>query len=345
MSGPGLPRRSATARRPGTRLRTLAARACSATTMERLVDPVVADLQVEYAQAVRDSRPWKGRWTLLVSYLAFANVMLLCGILGTRQAWRNWNQDDQRNLARVLWRSGLAALAITFLFEIPGLMRLPSRLGGSRDASLSLLIAYLVPAGLATSIPIGILIGTILGLAGRIRSRRLPAAVLLAALAISGASFVNVGWIVPAANQLYREELIGGIVPRAERELTLIEMRRAAEELRRWDAAHPDRERVKRLTFAYHQRYAIAGSSLTLTLLALRLAPRHRVGRMAAAVISCAAVACAVIVFRLGWFLSHVDIVSAPIGAWLLHIVAVSTTVLAAINGRWRNLPLIRTRA
>jgi lipopolysaccharide export LptBFGC system permease protein LptF len=122
-------------------------------------------------------------------------------------------------------------------------------------------------------------------------------------------------------------------------------MRRAEEELRRWDAVYPDRERAKRLTFAYHQRYAIAGSPLTLALLALLLTPRRRVGRITAAVISCTVIACAVIVFRLGWFLSYVDIVSAPIGAWFLHIVAVTTTVLAAISGRWRNLPLTRTRA
>lgn len=310
--------------------------------MERLIDPVIGDLQLEYASAISMKRR---SLALLIGYIAFAKVSLWCGLLGLREARRNWTQDDEQNLARVLWRSGLAALAVTCLFEIPGLMRLPTMLRGSPDARASLLIAYLVPSALATSVPIGILIGTILGLAGRTRSHRLPAAVLLAALAISAASFLNVGWIVPVSNQLYREEFLGGTIPKGERELTLIETRRAAEELRRWDDAHPDRERVKRLTFAYHQRYAIAGAPVTLALLALLLAPRRRIGRTAAAATSCAVAVCFVFVVRLGFFLSQVGVVSPPIAAWFPHLVALTATVLAAINGRRRNLPLTRTRA
>ena len=39
-------------RPPGTRLRALAARLCAAITMERLVDPAIADLQAEYEEAI-----------------------------------------------------------------------------------------------------------------------------------------------------------------------------------------------------------------------------------------------------------------------------------------------------
>ena len=58
---------------PGTRLRTLAARVCSKKTMERLIDPVVGDLQAEYASANSITR----RGLALVSgYVAFAKVSL-----------------------------------------------------------------------------------------------------------------------------------------------------------------------------------------------------------------------------------------------------------------------------
>jgi hypothetical protein len=42
--------------RSGDRLRTIAARVCSAATMERLIDPLIADLQTEYAEALRHGR-------------------------------------------------------------------------------------------------------------------------------------------------------------------------------------------------------------------------------------------------------------------------------------------------
>ena len=48
--------------RPGARIRALAARVCDAETMERLIDPVIADLQVEHAEAVQNGRAWMRRW-------------------------------------------------------------------------------------------------------------------------------------------------------------------------------------------------------------------------------------------------------------------------------------------
>jgi hypothetical protein len=38
--------------RPGTRLRAIAERFCSSLAMERLIDPVIADLQWEHAAAI-----------------------------------------------------------------------------------------------------------------------------------------------------------------------------------------------------------------------------------------------------------------------------------------------------
>jgi hypothetical protein len=46
-------------RPPGTRLRALAARLFAASTMERLVDPAIADLQAEYEEALRRGPKWR----------------------------------------------------------------------------------------------------------------------------------------------------------------------------------------------------------------------------------------------------------------------------------------------
>ena len=48
--------------RPGARLRSLARRFCDPATMERLIDPAIADLQCEHAEATRAGDRWRGRW-------------------------------------------------------------------------------------------------------------------------------------------------------------------------------------------------------------------------------------------------------------------------------------------
>src|SRR6185436_6723588 len=50
---------------PGTRLRALAARLLSASTMDYLVDPAIADMQAEYEDAWRRGLTWRKRWICL----------------------------------------------------------------------------------------------------------------------------------------------------------------------------------------------------------------------------------------------------------------------------------------
>ena len=57
---------------PGHRLRTIAAWLCSQRTMERLIDPIVADLQAEYGDEVRQGRVWRSRWIRVAACLVLA---------------------------------------------------------------------------------------------------------------------------------------------------------------------------------------------------------------------------------------------------------------------------------
>jgi hypothetical protein len=50
---------------PGDRLRAFASRVCRPQAMERLIDPVVADLQCEYAAAQTRRQVWRSRWIRL----------------------------------------------------------------------------------------------------------------------------------------------------------------------------------------------------------------------------------------------------------------------------------------
>jgi putative ABC transport system permease protein len=64
---------------PGTRLRALAARLCAAITMERLVDPAIADLQAEYEEASRTGPGWRRRWIWLRGHIAFFTMIAVHG--------------------------------------------------------------------------------------------------------------------------------------------------------------------------------------------------------------------------------------------------------------------------
>ena len=62
---------------PGTRLRALATRLCTPITMERLVDPAIADLQAEYEEASRTGPAWRRRWIWLRGHLAFVAMIVV----------------------------------------------------------------------------------------------------------------------------------------------------------------------------------------------------------------------------------------------------------------------------
>ena len=69
---------------------------------------------------------------------------------------------------------------------------------------------YLIPQALVFAVPVGLALGVLYGFGGRVVSRRLTGAVLAIAIVSSLASFGNVGWIVPAANQAFRVSAVGG---------------------------------------------------------------------------------------------------------------------------------------
>lgn len=78
--------------------------------MARFIDPVIADLQVEYASAIGRRRQWLA---LLAGYLAFAKVSLWCGVLGLREARHNWSDEDRLGLLHTLWLSGCAMVIVS----------------------------------------------------------------------------------------------------------------------------------------------------------------------------------------------------------------------------------------
>jgi predicted permease len=109
---------------PGTRLRALAARLCAATTMERLIDPAIADLQAEYEEASRTGPGWRRRWIWMRGHIAFVTMILAHGrtareTTGGFTPWRGLSLDVRLALRLLVKHIGLTVVGtIAMAFAI-----------------------------------------------------------------------------------------------------------------------------------------------------------------------------------------------------------------------------------
>jgi lipopolysaccharide export LptBFGC system permease protein LptF len=324
---------------PGTRLRSLAARVCRATTMERFIDPTIADLQAEYAAALLSGSAWRRQRTLLFGYIAFAKVLLWCTAPAVAHAWSNWSFEDRRGLVRVVWRSVVAVIGVTlpiWLLELPRTRQMLDDNGSA--AGIPEAMAYLLPSILPLSVPVGLAIGAALGAHGRALSRRLTSAILLVAVAVSFASLVTIAWVLPAANQFYREAILRGTATsgrtlyKGERELTLSELRHRLR--------GADRQHSNRILFEFHTRLGLAGAPLTFAAFALVITIRRRSRkRRVLAAIGVAAFGYLMVLW-MGNAISESDTQSPQLSAWMPQIALVLTTIVVAVPRT-----IIRTRA
>jgi Lipopolysaccharide export system permease LptF/LptG len=304
---------------------------CSEKTMERLIDPVIGDLQVEYASAVAMRQRWLA---LLIGYIAFAKVSLWCGLLGLREARRNWSDEDRQGLLRTLWLTGCAIVIVSvplWLLELPTTRDLLESMRDTEfppNASVQRLMIYLVPAILPLSMPVGLAIGVAFGAYGRALSRRLLATIVLVALSASAVSLLNLGWITPTTNQLYREAIVGEYVPKGDREFTLPQLNRLVQQE---VGARPRMSSYEHASFSFelHQRLGIATAPLTFGAFALVLTIRRRASRIPAlAAISVAAISYLMMRW-LGYGLTLSESISPQLAAWMPQMALILTTLIA----------------
>jgi hypothetical protein len=242
--------------------------------MARLIDPLIADLQHEHAKAARSGWHWRSRAIRIAGWMSFFKVLAICAWHGELVTHR-WTSDDRRALIRATaWSVVLIAL-ITALFDISPLtwMTRDSKAGTSR------LLLYLIPQAVPIAITVGATLGILFGIGGRVFSRRVAEGVVALALIASAFSFVNLGWITPAANQAFRVAASGRTdLPKGPTELTLGEISRAIDAGRRappapptWYFGEPPRY-LKDLALNYHERWALSFSPLVFALFALSIA-------------------------------------------------------------------------
>jgi hypothetical protein len=253
-------------RRSGDRLRAFAARWCCAATMERVVDPLIADLQREHSDATRRGRVWKSRWIQVAGCIAFFKVMVMCAGTSLISA-EQWTRDDRKSLTKAAVISVATAVGVTVLLVSRSAEDYPIVL--IHPSPIRLL--YLAPYPFVAGMVLGATLGIVLGLGGRPLSRRLVGTVIGAALMCSAVTLINLGWVAPAARVAYRMTVGDTNPARDIGEVSLGALRRKIEQVDR-DAANPEFGFTVALAFDFHRRVALSFSPLVFTLFALTMA-------------------------------------------------------------------------
>jgi hypothetical protein len=250
---------------PGRTLHRFASRLCSSKTLERVVEPAIADLQKEYAAAGRASRR---AWVLLSGYAAILKVIAICALNVSATT-----DDERRALWRTLaWSIGCIA-AISALLTVPPLVEMAMR---RWDAAIAL-----VPQALPLAIPMGIAIGIAFGLSAR-PAMNIVKMTLISGVVASALSFGILAWVMPAANQAFREITIRELADRGYKvrfdqekphnEMTLSELRHEEASF----AAAGQVYLPRQFAFTFHLRFALAASTLVLATLLLAVPFDHR---------------------------------------------------------------------
>jgi len=299
--------------RPGTRLHSLAQRLFNTSVMERLIDPVIADLQCEHAEAIERGQVWRSRGIRVTGYFAFAKVALVALSHESLLVWRDRAAADDRALGRTMLFSTIATIVWTLVFIGPGL-----RTAWSVNKLGTWLVWYLVPQALQVALPMGVVFGILAGARGRPVTPRVRRSVTLLTIGCSIAMIVHAGWILPAANQAFRELMAGRVIARGTNELRFGEL---------WQLAQ-DRVVIpliaNRRAFDFHFRLALAFAPLALGLFALGVAAARRrasgvLGIGAIAFVSCFAYYTLTYFARFEMYLGPFEVsehVPAIVAAW-----------------------------
>lgn len=260
---------------PGTRLHQWATWCCDPAHVARVVEPALADLQKEHADAVERGLRWRASRVRLEGTLTIARLMFGHAFARAFHDLGEWTSEDRRAAIRATAIGVMATAIGTALFTAPIV------LWGRQFhvASAWELVPAATPAGAASALPFALAVAIYASVAGRPVSRRVRVALMAVAAVSALTYFVAVDRVVPASNQAFREQAIGYPPQPGLGELTRGELAAGAS----MTSVHPERGQPspRTLWFTYHMRSAAAAGVFVLALLALRLARRRSFVRIA----------------------------------------------------------------
>jgi len=239
-------------------LRRALARVCSADTMSRIVDPVLADMR------------WEDGRATLPGCASLAAALMLHGVISLpRWCAAVWSDDDHA-MPRAAGLVAAAALVAGALLIAPSLSHPPYWTGMS-FVSFAIVLA---PQAFALSLPLAVIIAVPLALRRlRITARLIRRTLLLCGL-VMAATYAVITWAMPNANQSFRVMVSRALgsrvvhVPRGVIETDWKTLRQQIRELRRTDNG---RRAAAQLEYAYQSRVAVVVAAVPLGLAGLAI--------------------------------------------------------------------------
>jgi hypothetical protein len=336
--GQALQREIRPMKRPGHWVRTAAARVCARRTLERMVDPIVADIQAEHEEAVRAGRWWRAVWIRVSGYTSFWKAVGFHTLQsGPRSLWDSLAADGWP-LGRLIAYSLIAFVSVTLLLTAPPMIHLYARAQNVLKPTLLLL-----PQAIPLSIPIALSLGIVssvydIGVQARIRGVLVLAtlATLVSFAALLTLPVANQAWRVAMAEELGSRGITKYSLPRGMNELSFSELARGSME---YDAGGFP-ETARRFRRTYHLRFALPAATFVLSLLALGICGtvRSRGVRVAALVIGLG-------VYYLALLLAEskplTTILPPIVSVWVPNVVftAMSVALLKLSSGRYQPFP------
>lgn len=321
-------------RPPGRLLRRIAECVASKATCDRVLFPLLADLEFEHAKA---RAPWARGFVRARGVVAFWQAFGVTSVMdSSRHLWTNaWGSTEEEGQAtkRLLVRVGLGATVVTALL-----------LGSEYSFHLGSVSFLLIPSMIPVALPTATLFAFALGTKAPADGQRKAAlrVVLLASLA----TFATSAWLNPIANQQYvrrvydivAPESVGHTLSRGDREMTFDELIVRSSELR----ATGHGKEAPRFDLEWHKKPALGSACLALAFAGLAIASRLRrtVWRFVAAF---AVYFVFYVLLRLGEQAARTGSLAPALAMWgpVLLIAAASVAVLtvsrrgvAAVAGR-----------
>jgi lipopolysaccharide export LptBFGC system permease protein LptF len=200
-----------------------------------------------------------------------------------------------------------------------------------------LAILTLVPQALIVAIPMGMVVGILVGLRGRVATPRVKRSLATLGLACCVVTFVLAAWLMPAANQAFRELMAGRVILRGMNELTLGELASPqAVALVAWAGPGADRS----FAFEFHFRVALAFAPLALGLFSLGVATARRGAHGGFTIAAIASATCFgywVLLLYAARVLGRADGLPAAMAAWAPNLTFVAMTLLLHLRTRGRS--------
>jgi hypothetical protein len=186
--------------RPGDRIGTIASRLFEPETMERVFEPILADLQCEYGEALAQGRRWRARLSLVRSYFAFGRALFS---LGMRAACNHLIDTPSSEVASMCIVSTLVSTIVTIVLMIPPLASW--RWWQGDPAFGALLSVTLIPQALPLSIPAGLCVAVLWANRGKVVTWRRLGTLLTIVIAVTVVVWIVLEWMMPHGNQAFRE--------------------------------------------------------------------------------------------------------------------------------------------